>query len=212
MKFDASLINEINSVSALNVSKITQSGFVVESVLPAKMPKQSYVVRFRAADLKQDQPQSESVELYGIWNKTRCDLFVGLYRPQSQLAMATQALSMEPGKINLEDTLVKVKKMKGVILTERQKRDIAQEALLSRFNDYLQYPLLDEVYRPRRFDDLGYDLMTTVGVVFENLIKGGIRIAMPASPKFTRTRKLDDVAKSIVLGQHLWKIADKYLM
>lgn len=66
----------------------------------------------------------------------------------------------------------------------------------------------DQILRPRRREDTGVDLYTTLNVVQEHLVKGGNR-SRTATGRRTTTRAMTDISADQRLNKALWVLAEQ---
>ena len=97
---------------------------------------------------------------------------------------------------------------KATDLSHAQRLDFANEALTVRFGE--THPVTPaQVLEPRRNGDTSSDLFTTMNVVQENLIRGGMDYWTEKGRKM-RTRKLTAIDASARLNVKLWELATAF--
>lgn len=116
----------------------------------------------------------------------------------------------------IEDTpkiLGQVELMKGIKLDQQEQTVFANAAM------QLRYPADDKgnstspiltasLLRPRRNADTGTDVFTTMNVVQENFMKGGLR-GRGTTGKRTSTRAINSVNEDLRLNKALWMLAEQ---
>lgn len=66
-----------------------------------------------------------------------------------------------------------------------------------------------QLLQPRRYDDKGTDLWSTLNRVQENVIKGGLSARKPGAYQRTSSRKVTGISEDVRLNRALWTIAEK---
>jgi len=100
-----------------------------------------------------------------------------------------------------------VERMERTKLEAPQQLEFAGQALALRFPDD-RHPAIDpaEVLVPRRPQDVGNDLWSTLNVVQEHLLKGGLA-RRTVSGRLRRTRGVTAIREDIRLNTALWEMA-----
>ncbi len=92
-------------------------------------------------------------------------------------------------------------------LSEGQQQDFANAALKLRFADLSHAPAAERLLRPVRHADIESDLWTTLNVVHEHLVKGGI-LGFSQNQRIVRTRAVNAIESQIKLNCGLWSLAE----
>lgn len=99
--------------------------------------------------------------------------------------------------------------MKGTKLTQVHKHAFAEAALTYRFGDRENSPIGEEdILKPRRAEDDKDDVWTTLNVIQENLVNGGIH-GRNHKHKLIKTRPVHAVDSNIKLNKALWVMAER---
>jgi hypothetical protein len=121
--------------------------------------------------------------------------------PEQIIEVGHQVLSTIP---QLTD---KIESMRALELSQSERHAFASSALALRYPE--SSPLLPgQLLQPRRVEDTSPDLWTTLNVVQENMIRGGIR-PFGAKGRRRRTRAIRSVGETVRLNRGLWTLADE---
>jgi hypothetical protein len=104
-------------------------------------------------------------------------------------------------------TLAKVEAWKQIELTAPQREAFA--AAVSEVRDATVEVEPRELLVPRRPEDRKPDLWTTVNVVQENVIKGGVRGTSEKTGRRVKTRAVGSVAEDVRLNRALWTLTER---
>lgn len=96
--------------------------------------------------------------------------------------------------------------MKAIDLAPAESLAFARSALTLRWPDSATPVTPEQVLKPRRREDLGTDLWTTLNTVQEHLIQGG-DTRPAAHGRRTRTRPVKAIAQNVALNRALWSLA-----
>ena len=105
---------------------------------------------------------------------------------------------------SLPAVMQQVNEWRGMPIPEPIRRNLAESA--TRFRE-LEVRDVSPILRPRRREDEGRDLWSTVNVVQENIVRGGSRVVL-ADGRFSRTRAIGSVDSDMRFNRALWKSAD----
>ncbi|MCH9699246.1 MAG: DUF945 domain-containing protein [Gammaproteobacteria bacterium] len=97
--------------------------------------------------------------------------------------------------------------MQAIQLSIDDQQLFAQSALQLRFPERYLSMRPDQALRRVRFDDTNTDLWTTLNVVQEHLIKGGLTTRTPSN-RLTRTRAIKGIDANTNLNCALWTLAE----
>jgi hypothetical protein len=107
-----------------------------------------------------------------------------------------------------------INEMRGTVLTEEQKKEIALEALKIRSGNDEKIKVTDEdlesILTPIRKEDEGNDLWTIFNVLQEKIIKGNFKMISPTNKKVRKARPITGAAKNIEVNQALFKKVISY--
>lgn len=163
------------------------------------------------------------------------DLMAGLFRIACLNSMVSQTSTIDTVKVThrgdvmgkviegtyrvlseAEKTLVAPSEWSGQLLAREERLALAEAAHVLRFGDEegnVNTPVQPEqLLRPRRFDDQGYDLWRTFNVVQENVIRGGVQaIGQNAAGQRRRvtTRPINGIDQDVKLNKALWVLAER---
>jgi hypothetical protein len=99
--------------------------------------------------------------------------------------------------------------MRAIELRPQQQRAFAEAAWVLKDADNKPNPAtIEGLLRPRRRDDYGNDLWTTMNRVQENLIKGGVR-TFSEKGRRTRSRPITSIDEDRRLNKALFVLAEK---
>ena len=99
--------------------------------------------------------------------------------------------------------------MRAVTLNTGEASAFARAALQLRFDGDQPAPVVEsQVLRPRRMDDKAPDLWTTLNVVQENVVRGGLRGRTAAGAR-TSTRAVTGIDQDVRLNRALWTLAEE---
>lgn len=97
-------------------------------------------------------------------------------------------------------------------LSEPERKAFAEAALLLRYDSLEEAPVrADKVLEHRRREDNGNDLWTTLNVVQENMIRGGLKDYSKRKPdgkRHPRTRAVAGIDENVKLNKALWHLAE----
>lgn len=100
-----------------------------------------------------------------------------------------------------------IEQMKSTPLALPEAERFAEAALSLKYED--EAPIAaNQLLRPRRREDSGSDLWTTMNRVQENLIRGGLR-GVTATGKRTRTREVTSIDNNVKLNKALWILTNR---
>ncbi len=106
---------------------------------------------------------------------------------------------------SLPDIFNRVDQMHKQILDEPRRLNFAKAAL-KLVPTKLKFDA-SELLTPRRGSDLGHDAWTTLNVVQENVIRGGIE-ALDRNGSTRRTASIKDVERDAIINRELWDLAE----
>ena len=116
----------------------------------------------------------------------------------------------------IPDVVMTMNTMKNVILTDEQKRRLAEDVYKIR-KDYdddvkvkIDSEIIDDILAPVREEDKGDDLWSVFNVCQEKMIKGGF-INKTRTNRYMKVRSITSVKKDLNYNQRLWKSAMKYM-
>lgn len=96
--------------------------------------------------------------------------------------------------------------MKSITLSRPEQEAFGRSALSLRWDE--DAPITaEQVTQPRRREDIGNSLWTTMQVIQENLIRGGV-IGKTKEGKRTRTRAVNAIAENTKLNQAIWSLGE----
>ena len=95
----------------------------------------------------------------------------------------------------------------SIELSAEQRLAFAKAALPLRFDADEVRP--DQLLNPRRYGDGKPDLFTTMNVIQENMIRGGLRMKRNANGRSNTTREIKSVDRDLKLNRALWTLADE---
>jgi len=115
-----------------------------------------------------------------------------------------------------------IENMQGLLLSGEERLTFAKDAFEVAYgqrDETMLTPegsILNQVLRPHREEDKGKDLWTTLNVVQENLIRGGISTTKRSEKTYggyrrNTTREVKNIDKGIKLNKILWDMATKFL-
>ena len=110
---------------------------------------------------------------------------------------------------DLEVAQSRVGDYKSLSLTSDEQTLFANAALGLRWEPDATPVTADSVLTPSRWADRGNDLWTTLNVVQENLIKGGVAGRARTGRRLT-TKAVSGVSENVRLNQSLWALADGF--
>lgn len=97
---------------------------------------------------------------------------------------------------------------RSITLNEEERKIFANAALQLRY-EAGQSPITEErILRPRRTEDKSADLWTTMNVVQENIMRGGV-LAVAKDGTRKRTREIKGIDQNIGLNRALWTLTDE---
>jgi len=103
-------------------------------------------------------------------------------------------------------------KMKSILLSGSQQKELAKQALISiNKSDKFDSSLL---LKPRREIDKKNDLWTIYNVIQENIMKGGVTYSKEnkdGKTKIKLTRPINNITKNIRYNSKLWNLANAFL-
>lgn len=100
--------------------------------------------------------------------------------------------------------------MKNTPLTENEKGAFAKSVLPLIYEDPAKSPIKPEqLLLPRRAADRGDDLWTTLNVVQENVLRGGLNGSNPTTQRRVTTRKVKSIDRDVKLNRSLWILAEE---
>lgn len=102
-------------------------------------------------------------------------------------------------------TMSSIREWKGIELTPPQQNAFAEAALELRKGESRLSP--PQILTPRRVEDSGMDLWSTLNVVQENLLKGGLK-ARSKTGRRTSTRPIKAVSEDVRLNRALWTLTE----
>ena len=115
-----------------------------------------------------------------------------------------------------EATMAVIAEMKQIELAPREQLLLAQYAVKARFGDpenvvegsLVELPAHDPsaLLQPRRRADMGHDLYTTMNVIQENALQGGVRDRGRRHP---RTRAIKGIDQTVKVNSLLWQFAQE---
>lgn len=99
-------------------------------------------------------------------------------------------------------------------LSRSERRSFAESALLLRYNSLDEAPIgAEKILELRRREDRSDDLWTTLNVVQENMMRGGLKDygrRKEGGKRFPRTRAIAGIAQNVSLNKALWNLAEKF--
>jgi len=106
-----------------------------------------------------------------------------------------------------------VDNMKSITLKDSEKQAFATSALVAKYGELQpgieSYAITeDQILSPRRSDDNNNDLWSTLNVVQENLIRGGLD-SRSVSGNRSRTRQIKGISQTMNLNKALWTLAEE---
>lgn len=110
-----------------------------------------------------------------------------------------------------DQTMEDIQEMKGIELKQEEKLLLAEYSLKARFEDKEEdeIPLQPRhLLRPRRYDDNKNDLFTTMNVIQENALKGGIT-NFDKDFKRKTTRAINGIDQNIKVNKLIWSFAEE---
>lgn len=115
---------------------------------------------------------------------------------------------------NVKEVEGRIDTYKSITLSDNERSAFALSAAELRWgsdengNSLAPIHNVNQLIRPRRFEDQKSDLYSVFNVVQENLIKGGLS-GRSASNRRTRTREVGGVNENVKLNRALWTLADQ---
>ena len=119
---------------------------------------------------------------------------------------------------NVSDNIKVMNEMQGTILTDEQKRALANEAMAIRngsSDDEDEKPVklsdddIEDILSPLREEDKGDDLWTVFNLLQEKIIKGSFKMLSPTNGKVRKARPITGVARDIEINQALFRYASE---
>lgn len=105
-----------------------------------------------------------------------------------------------------------VNEMKQIILSSADQKAFAESALIVKYDSIEAAPIsAEKLLAPRRYEDTKKDLWSTLNVVQENIVRGGLkdRTKVNAEGKaFKRTSALRSIDENVKVNKALWHLAD----
>lgn len=120
--------------------------------------------------------------------------------------------------MNAPKSLERVRTWKALQLNTGEQSAFAEAAHTVRFADAdgkVETPITaEQLLRPRRYEDkASSDLYTTLNVVQENVIRGGLRargtVGANGRRRMVSTRAINGIDQDVKLNQALWKLAER---
>ena len=105
-----------------------------------------------------------------------------------------------------------VQEMKAIVLNADERKAFAESALMLKYDSELAPIPADGLLRIRRMEDRNHDLFSTMNVIQENIIRGGLRglsVGSDGRLRHTRTRSVKSLSEDIRLNKSLWALAEK---
>ena len=100
-----------------------------------------------------------------------------------------------------------VEQMRKIMLTDSQRVDFAKEAIALRWKESILVEP-QAVLMPRRSDDSNKDLWSTMNVVQENLMKGGVKVCTEDN-KTRSARPIKNIDRDLNINLGIWGLAEK---
>lgn len=97
--------------------------------------------------------------------------------------------------------------MKAIELSHGERLLFAEQALNLKYDEGMAPITASDILRVQRSADKAPDLWTTLNVVQENMIKGGIR-TRSASGARTRTREVSGIDQNVKLNRAIWTLGE----
>lgn len=101
--------------------------------------------------------------------------------------------------------------MKETRLSRDEQRVLAEASLVARYGEEESPVQPDQIIMPRRREDAGQSVWTTLNVIQENLIRGGLRGRRQTSDgriRRTQTRAVNGIDQNVGLNRALWTLAE----
>jgi hypothetical protein len=126
------------------------------------------------------------------------------FKTEDVLAASAKMVGQIPQLMAIVDN------MRSKQLTEEQRRQFAAQALNLRWDDGKAPIKATDLLVARRTEDRGTDLWSTLNVVQESLIQGGIAgVSNGRTRRRYTTRAVNSPAGDIRLNRGLWELAEK---
>jgi len=107
------------------------------------------------------------------------------------------------------DVWNKVNEYKSIHLTNGQRFDFATKAIEMRWGkDSVIDP--ESLLKPRRYADENDDLFTTMNVIQEGIVKGGVPYMNMRTNRLRNSRRITNVARDIGINQELWRMMEAF--
>jgi hypothetical protein len=204
-------------VSEANVRDISKDGY------------QQHMVRFRHLDDLLN-PLDNAVELLLFNSHDRSKAFsisAGIYRYVCANGLVLANNQFESIKIrhigdrendiqraimqitsvreNLKDTITR---LESIDLSLSEKESFAKSAIPLRFEEHLQIDYSDLLH-PHRDEDNADDLYTTLNVIQENLIRGGVSGVNKNTGRNFTSKAITSISNDVSINQNLWSMAER---
>lgn len=101
--------------------------------------------------------------------------------------------------------------MKETRLSRDEQRVLAEASLVARYGEEESPVQPDQIIMPRRHEDAGQSVWSTLNVIQENLIRGGLRGRRQTSDgrvRRTQTRAINGIDQNVGLNRALWTLAE----
>ena len=109
----------------------------------------------------------------------------------------------------------RVASFRSVGLSDAVARQFAAQALALRYSDPALAPIrAEQLLEPRRCEDAGNDLWSTINRVGENLLRGGMRDTSRvnrAGKPFRPMRQITGIGANVSINLGIWSLADNFL-
>jgi hypothetical protein len=104
----------------------------------------------------------------------------------------------------------KVEEFKSIQLNTEERVAFASAALTAKYGSTEDAPVAPtRLLAPRRHADMANDLWTTLNVVQENALRGGLRGKLSPTGRRTSTRAVTSVSEDIRINKALWQLAEQ---
>ncbi len=129
------------------------------------------------------------------------------FTPDSVIEGSFRILDSVPALMDNVDS------MRDLKLTEVERKAFAVGALALKWEDPATAPVrAEKLLEPRRYEDEGDDLYSTLNVVQENMIQGGQKDYSHRNPRtrkyFPRTRGIKGIDENVKVNKGLWAMAE----
>lgn len=193
-----------------------------------------HMIRFRSQEAEMRRVGQEIPELVFVHSHdgtTGYILFAGVFRTLCLNGLIVQTASFgeirarHTGAETLADELIdasfkmvghiptvmgQIETWRSVTLDWHQRRAFAEKALELRGTALQVQP--DHLLGPRRADDTGTDLWSTLNVVQENLLRGGIEGRSANGRRRMNLRAVKAVAEDVRINRGLWTLAEEFAL